>query len=40
MVDVDAGKARVAYNESELSKETIIQTVENLGFEAWEAAIT
>ena len=40
VVDVDAGKAQVAYNESELSKETIIHTVENLGFEAWEAATT
>ena len=40
VVDADAGRARVAYSESELSKEEIIQTVENLGFEAWEAAIT
>ena len=39
LVDVDAGKARVAYNESELSKEDIIQIVENLGFETWETAI-
>jgi len=40
LVDVDAGKARVPYNESELSKEDIILSVENPGFEAWEAAIT
>ena len=40
VVDVDAGKARVAYNESELSKKDLIQTIENLGFAAWEAAIT
>ena len=39
VVDVDAGKARVVYHESDLSKENLIRTVENLSFAAWEAAI-